>query len=183
MLKDHYCTEREVGKKGRIVPPMLSAKDLDEQSGSYFRACLNVAPGLIMRRNTVLAAMAASASSSKDTSKSDKASSAASTKSPTSKMWKSFTANQQCSDVFPEFAKLAEIVLCMVPGSVENERTFSSLAFIKNDQRNRLETEHLNVCLRLFSAKSTYTLETFPYERAFEAWSAECERRGASLAS
>ena len=64
----------------------------------------------------------------------------------------------------------------------QQERRFSSLSFIKNDQHNRLQEDHFNVCLRLFSAKSMYTLNTFPYERAFEAWNSECQRRGGDLA-
>ena len=41
------------------------------------------------------------------------------------------------------FVKLAELVLVLVPGSVEEERTFT-MGFIKDRLRNRLGEEHLN---------------------------------------
>lgn len=185
VIKGHYCIAREVGKDGDFVEPLLSATCLDEQAGAYIRACRDVAPGLVTRRKIALAAAAALAAkgdSSLNSTNTSKASSEPPTQSPTSKMWEMFTANQKCSDEFPEFAKLAEIVLVMVGGSVENERTFSSLAFIKSEQRNRLQIDNLNICLRLYSAKKMYTLNTFPYERAFEAWDGEVQRRGGSLA-
>eukprot|EP00983_Pelagomonas_calceolata_P121647 1160819-Pelagomonas_calceolata.AAC.5 len=44
---------------------------------------------------------------------------------------------------------LSGIVSVQVPGSVEEERLFSNIAFIKDDRRNYLEEQHLNACLTL----------------------------------
>jgi len=46
--------------------------------------------------------------------------------------------------------KFAEVVLVMVPGSVEDERTFSAMKYLKNPQRNRLKEQHV---LRVSSAR------------------------------
>ena len=61
-------------------------------------------------------------------------------------------------------------------GSVENERTFSVINFIKDDRRNRLEPEHLNCCLRM--KRSRFTLDTFPLEAALSVWGELKDRRG-----
>ena len=42
--------------------------------------------------------------------------------------------------------KLAELVLVMVSGSVEDERMFSALKYLKSPQRNKLKEMHINVC-------------------------------------
>ena len=61
-------------------------------------------------------------------------------------------------------------------GSVENERTFSVMKFIKDDRRNRLGPEHLNCCVRM--KRSRFTLDTFPMEAALSVWCELKERRG-----
>lgn len=123
VIKQQYCYAREVGKDGRTVPARLSATALDEQAGAYIRACLDIAPTLIMRRKIALASVAASQATASNSSGSTSGdtSSKVRTLSPTSKMWQSFSATQKCSDVFPEYEKLAELVLVMVGGSVEKE--------------------------------------------------------------
>ena len=73
--------------------------------------------------------------------------------------------------VFPligEWAAAAELVIVMVPGSVEEERLFSVMNFIKDYTRNRLSL-HLEAAVRLFSQQQ-YTTVTFPYVRAYHAW-------------
>jgi hypothetical protein len=68
---------------------------------------------------------------------------------------------------FSEWSKLASIAL--VPGLVEEERHFSKLAYIKDEQRNSLNEEHLNACL-LLATQQMWNLHTFPYSRAMEKW-------------
>lgn len=67
---------------------------------------------------------------------------------------------------------MAELAYVLVPGSVEEEHTFSTHKFIKNDLRNRLSGHHLNACMRIFS-QDFYTLETFPLAlaAALDIWS------------
>ena len=75
-----------------------------------------------------------------------------------------------------EWAVLAEVALVMVPGSVEAERMFSTMSFLKDKVRNRLTT-HLGPCARIYS-QSTYSLANFPYEEALKHWHAAAEIRG-----
>jgi hypothetical protein len=52
-----------------------------------------------------------------------------------------------------ELLKLALILLIMVPGSVEDERVFSTWSSIETDLRSRLQEEHLNLVTRMFLQK------------------------------
>ena len=79
------------------------------------------------------------------------------------------------SSQWPEYRKVAQISLVLVGGSVEDERTFSTLTFVKNKLRSRLDEDYLNVCLRLFASEHDYTLASFDYRRAH--WKATCTRR------
>ena len=77
---------------------------------------------------------------------------------------------------------LAELALVMVPGSVEAERMFSTMTFIKDNDnlRNRLTT-HLSPCACIYS-QHTYTLSNFPYAEAIMAWRAAAPTRAATVA-
>jgi hypothetical protein len=55
-----------------------------------------------------------------------------------------------------ELFKLVELVIVMVLGSVEDERTFSTLTFMKSKLRNRLTT-HLDLVVRMY-AQDFFTL-------------------------
>ncbi len=60
-----------------------------------------------------------------------------------------------------EFLKLMEIVIVMVVGSVEDERTFSIVNFMKSKLCNCLTT-HSNLVVWMY-AQFFYKLETFPF--------------------
>jgi hypothetical protein len=62
---------------------------------------------------------------------------------------------------------LAEVGSVLVFGSVEDERCFSSLKFLKSCQRNRLG-KHLPLVVRMFGQKY-YAFEDFPYEEAIDS--------------
>ncbi len=68
-----------------------------------------------------------------------------------------------------EYAILAQLAIAMPIGSVENERVFSTMNYIKSSVRNRLGSAHLNVAVRMFT-QPLFTLATFPYRRAYNAW-------------
>jgi hypothetical protein len=75
---------------------------------------------------------------------------------PLTKLWQEFDANSALSATFPEYIKLAHIAVVHLLGSVEDERAFSSLTFLKDKLRNRLEGDiwaWLLECIRsLFTA-------------------------------
>ncbi len=51
----------------------------------------------------------------------------------------------------------------MVPGSVEDERMFSAMKYLRNPQR-KLQQQHLTCCARGF--KSEFSIQSFPYSAA-----------------
>ncbi|KAG1663225.1 hypothetical protein FOA52_004426, partial [Chlamydomonas sp. UWO 241] len=77
----------------------------------------------------------------------------------------------------PTFERLAEMAIVMVPVSVEEERLFSALNFIKSKARNRLMNPHLSYSLRLFFS-NTFDLLSFPYAEALKAWKEAVAARG-----
>ena len=61
-----------------------------------------------------------------------------------------------------------QVLLVLPMTSVENERHFSLMAFIKNNKRNRMLEPHLNICTRLFTCKHTF--KTLPTEECLRQW-------------
>jgi hypothetical protein len=58
---------------------------------------------------------------------------------PMSRLWQNLGCNDLLLSKLSEFMHLAEIVITIILGSIEDERTFSSLKFIKSRLKNRLE--------------------------------------------
>jgi len=86
----------------------------------------------------------------------------------TAAFWESVNSCVDLNMKISEWMKLAHIGLVRVPGSVEEERLFSKLAYIRDKQRNRLEEEHSNVCLQL-ATQSFWEFQQFPFLVA-EQW-------------
>jgi hypothetical protein len=80
-------------------------------------------------------------------------------------------------DWFGEWVKLAELVMVMIPGSVEDERMFSTPKYIRNPQRNRLQAQHLTYCAQGFRS-SAFSVEVFPYPEAILEWFSAKKRCG-----
>jgi len=76
-------------------------------------------------------------------------------------------------DCFPEWMLLAELVLVMVPTSVEDECMFSTMKNLRHPQRNSLKHEHLTTCARGF--KSKLSVGSVPYPEAIGAWLDACK--------
>ena len=70
----------------------------------------------------------------------------------------------------PQFFTLAEIVMVMVAGSVEDERSFLAMNFLKSDDRNSLD-KHVELCMRL-KLQKLFTLASFPFPEAYAVWKA-----------
>jgi hypothetical protein len=67
-----------------------------------------------------------------------------------------------------EYLKLIELAIIMVLGSVEDERTFSKMNFLKSKLWNRL-TIHLDLVVKVFAQK-IYHLNFFPFYIAIQWW-------------
>jgi hypothetical protein len=98
---------------------------------------------------------------------------------PISKLWQILDANALLRVRMSEFFKAAKLCIVTLIGSVEDERTFSNLAFVKNKLRNRLTT-NLDIVVKLFAQKF-WSLEEFPYQDAITDWLNVWERRCARL--
>ena len=72
-------------------------------------------------------------------------------------MWRSVEANTYLQHSLSEYIKVAELAVVMVLGSVQDEKTFSTLTFIKNKLWNRLTT-HLELKVGM-KMQNFYTLE------------------------
>eukprot|EP00884_Botryococcus_braunii_P005034 jgi/Botrbrau1/14531/Bobra.0235s0003.1 len=70
-------------------------------------------------------------------------------KSLTQYVWAYLSKAGEGRDI-SEFVKLTVIMLIITVSSVQAERLFSCMNFLKNDRRNRLGENHLNDCVRLF---------------------------------
>jgi signal transduction histidine kinase len=55
-------------------------------------------------------------------------------------MWRRFDSNVILKDMISKYFKLIEFVIVVVLGSVEDERTFSIITFMKSKLRNLLTT-------------------------------------------
>jgi hypothetical protein len=95
---------------------------------------------------------------------------------PVSKLWQKLGCNGLLFSKLSKFIRLAEIAITTVMGSVDDERTFSSLKFIKSRLRSRLEG-NLDTVVRVFS-QGYYNLESFSYIDAYKHWRATKEWQG-----
>lgn len=87
---------------------------------------------------------------------------------PLTKVWSRLAASPTLRERLSEWFKVAEIAMVTVLGSVEDERTFSTMNWVKSKVRNR-RGEHLDASVRLF-AQPFWTSETFPYQDAITEW-------------
>jgi hypothetical protein len=87
------------------------------------------------------------------------------------------SVSSQYPETLSEFIKMAELAFVLVNGSIEDERSFRSLKWQKDDKRNRLVGAHLDTVMRLYLQKQ-YTVYNFPYYKALEAWHSAKKRRG-----
>ena len=84
------------------------------------------------------------------------------------KLWWQLTSSRHLCKLISEYVKLAKIGSVSIFGSVDDERCFSFLKFLKSCQRNRLG-KHLPLVLRMFGQKYFF-LENFPYKGAIDSW-------------
>ena len=84
---------------------------------------------------------------------------------PLTRLWRRIKANGLLRHKLSDYFKVVELAVVTVLGSVEDERTFSTLSFMKNKLRNRLSV-HLPV-VEGMHAQEFYTLHNFPYDAAY----------------
>ncbi len=83
-------------------------------------------------------------------------------------MWKSFASSVIMKDRISKYFKLVELTIVAILGSVEDERTLSTVTFMKSKLRNWLIT-NMDLVVRMY-AKDFFTLWTFPFHTAIIDW-------------
>jgi hypothetical protein len=158
ILKNYYFsardieTDRESGGR-TIVDALLNGRDLDNQATLFKQTMIKHAPK-VMEDALKLG------------------------KNPLSLLWSRLqgSGGYLCG-YLTEWFKMADLAVTTVIGSVEDERTFSTLSWLKSKVRNRLN-DHLDCTISVYSQKY-FELSTFPYEKAIEHWLEHKDRRGA----
>jgi hypothetical protein len=90
------------------------------------------------------------------------------TVNPLTKLWRIVDTSSMLRHGLSEYLKLAEIATVLVLGSIKDERTFSTLSFMKDKLRNRLQT-HLPLVVSMHR-QNFYDITTFSYEQAYHEW-------------
>jgi hypothetical protein len=85
-----------------------------------------------------------------------------------SRFWAAMCSSPIMEGHVSEFAALARILITLVPGSVEEERLFSAMNFLKHKLRSRLTTG-LVPAVRVFTDRR-YKLSAFPIKEATNKW-------------
>ena len=127
--------------KGKEAKPILSISKLDEQS-CMFKIAMKANCHPAMQGDAPL--------------------------NPLTRLWRRIEANALLRHKLSEYMKVVELAVVTVLGSVEDERTFSTLSFMKNKLRNRLST-HLPLVVGMH-AQDFYSLDDFPYDAAYDEW-------------
>jgi hypothetical protein len=151
ILKAHYgypCPFRTVQNPDGMSDPVLSLASLDMQA-SLFRLTMKENAHSMMKKPFDI--------------------------NPVTRMWRCIEANSFLRHSLSEYVKVAKIAIVIVLGSVQDERTFSTLTFMKNKLRNRLTT---NLAMVVgMKSQSFFTLNDFPYDAAYESWRDEIKRQ------
>jgi hypothetical protein len=91
-------------------------------------------------------------------------------------MWQKITVSPLIADSISEFVCVSQIYAVLPVGSIDDERAFSSLTFLKNDTRNRLDVDLPTVMIMF--CQDLFDVGTFPYDRVFTDWMAGAAVRG-----
>jgi hypothetical protein len=143
ILKEHYGSVKPFSTANHLegqVEPMLSPTTLDMQS-SLFKQCMKENSASMLKKPF--------------------------NDNPVTRMWRCIDDNSFLRHSLSEFIKVAEIGIFLVLGSVQDERTFSCVTFMKTKVRNRLTT-HLPLVVSM-KTQNFYDINTFPYDRAYDS--------------
>jgi hypothetical protein len=87
---------------------------------------------------------------------------------PLTKLWRMIDGNTMLRYGLSEYLKLAEVAIVLVLGSVEDERTFSTLSFMKDKLHNQLQS-HLPMVVTMHG-QTFFDINNFLYDQAYQEW-------------
>jgi hypothetical protein len=144
ITKEHYGQVRPfsiVAYPEGSIDPILSLAKLDIET-TLFKQCMQENAHKMMKKPITL--------------------------NPVTRLWRSIRANNYLKHALSEYIIVAEIATVMVLGSVQDERTFSTVSFMKSKLQNKL-TMNLQTVVA-FKSQHFYTVDTFPYDEAYDSW-------------
>ncbi len=145
-IKVAFCVGKKI-KGGVVIVGLLDSRQLDVQV-SYFRLTMSHNVEAMMQKpsnvNMVI------------------------------QMWLENQSSPLLVLKLNEYINIVEIVMVQVLGSIEDERTFSNLTFMKSKLCNKL-TAHIDLCVCMFTY-NFYNVSNFPYDAAIVAWKEVCIR-------
>ena len=124
-----------------VVPTLIDAQRLAEQSSFFKLSMLNNAQWAVEQNFRM---------------------------NPLSRLWKKLSSNALLASKLSELLKIAEVAAITVMDSIEDERTFSTLNYMKSKVRNNLD-DHLDLVVYMFG-QSFYDLKTFSMQDAISKW-------------
>ena len=126
ILKDFFATPKpcvNLEGDGDWMPQLLSTSDLDSQMAMSKMAMKSNSKGVLIPPLIV---------------------------NPIIKLWQILGSNALLVHAFPEYFKVAKMAMTIVLGSVEDERAFSTVGFIKGKLQNKLG-EHMPLYVQMFT--------------------------------
>jgi hypothetical protein len=87
---------------------------------------------------------------------------------PLTKLWRIIDGSTMLWHGLSKWLKLAEVAIVFVLGSVEDERTFSTLSFMKDKLHNWLQS-HLPMVVTMHG-QTFFDINNFPYDQAYQEW-------------
>jgi hypothetical protein len=140
VLKRVYGQPKRL-KDERIVPALIDAHRLSKQSSFFKISMLNNAQWAVDNNFGV---------------------------NPLTHLWLKLSSNALLASKLSEWIKVVEIATVTTLGSVEDERTFSTLNYMKSKVRNNLQ-EHLDLVVQMYG-QNFYDLKSYPIYDAISKW-------------
>ena len=104
--------------------------------------------------------------------------SAAEAPNKTAYFWRTLVKEHEGTlHTFAEWVRFAKWSIAQLIGSVDDERRLSALEFIRNKQRNELDEQSLNDCLRVYQQPWYSSLEQVPLAELIDIWLGKKSRR------
>lgn len=161
---DLAMPDKDTGPLLEPAGPLLDWETLDEQFESFFTDATEVASKLPKTIEVKSSKKGGPSYWMEDSER-------------TQRFWREMQRGLMSSRAISEYLKLAKLILVLVPGSVEDERAFSTWGFIHSDLRSRMKEPHLNDCMHLYK-QTWWDLGNFPYKEALDVWHAGASERG-----
>jgi hypothetical protein len=136
--------------KDKVITPVVDVEKLNAQFVDYLQLAVPIAAQAIAEPEPELL------------KKSD------SVVEPVTRFWRRMSTVDGKESI-DEWFRFARAVLVEPIGSVEDERNMSAMSALKTVKRNRLNNEHLELCMRVYLQRF-YSVKTLPVNEVLAEW-------------